>query len=97
MAVKHPLVGRHVIHAVVVPDRWSGSAVVELQHALGDVFAVEPVCDEIDGKRGRDEPHGAHGLAAPEGQRGECESADDGDGDPDENRHDLIHVGSLGG
>ena len=86
VAVEHPLVGRHVVHAVVVPHRRRRPRIVEPQHLLGDELAVEAVGDEVDAERRRDQPHRVDAFAAAERQRGERERADDGDGGPDAER-----------
>ena len=78
MPVEHPLVRRHIVHAVVVPLGRRRTRIVQLQHALGDVFAVEAVGDEIYAEGGCHEPHGVDGLAATERQRGKGKGADDG-------------------
>ena len=97
MAVEHPLVGRDVVHPVVVAHRRCHPARVDLQHARGDVHAVVAVGEEVDRQGRRHEPDGAHGFAALERNGGECETADDCDRTPDQDRHEPVHVASFGG
>ena len=94
VTVEHPLVRRHVVHAVVVPLGRRLAAVVEHEHLLGDELAVEAVGDEIRRERGGHQPDGVDVLAAVERQRSERECTDDGDAAPDEDGRELVHGAS---
>ena len=82
MTVEDPLVGRHVVHAVVVPDGGRRARRVHLEHLVGDELAVEAVGDEIDAERCRHEPYGVDAFAAAESECGKGERPDDGYGWP---------------
>ena len=94
VTVEHPLVRRHVVHAVVVPLGRRLAAVVEHEHLLGDELAVEAVGDEIRRECGGHQPDGVDVLAAVERQRSERERTDDGDAAPDEDGRELVHGAS---
>ena len=75
VAVEHPLVGRHVVHAVVVPHGGRRPRVVEPEHLLGDELAVEAIRDEIDAERRGHQPDRVDALAATERECREGERA----------------------
>ena len=91
MTVKHVLVGRHVIHAVVMALGRRHAGVVEPEHLVRDELAVEPVGDEVDAERGGHQPHCAYVFAATQGERGKGKCADDSDQRPQGNGHELVH------
>src|SRR5678815_4907746 len=95
VTVEHPLVRRHIVHAVVVAHRGRYPIVIELQHPFRDVFAIEPIRDQINGHRRRHEPYGVDALAPTECECRERERARDGDYGPEKVRNDPVHRDSL--
>ena len=84
MAEGDPLLGGHVVAAVVEADGGGDVSVVEFEDAVCDEARVESVAERIDTDRGDDEPQDAWFLAAREGEDAECGRAEAGDGDPED-------------
>src|SRR5207249_10778085 len=95
VAVEYPLIGGHVVAAVREPLGGRGAAVVEGEHARGDLLRIEAIADDV-GADGRDEqPRGVDSLSAREGEYGEAERAQCGDRAPEEHRAESSHGGKL--
>ena len=65
MAEGDPLLGRHVVAAVVQADRRRNVRVVEFKHAVGDESRVETIAEGVNAHRRDDEPEHARPRRAP--------------------------------
>ena len=91
MARCHPLVGRTEVAAVVEALGRSRAAIVEAKHRVSEVARVEAIRHQVGAYAGDDEPPGADGLAARQGQHAEGGRAEHRNHYPDRNRKQLFH------
>ncbi len=87
----HPLVGRTEVAAVVEALGRSRAAIVETKHGISEVARVEAVRHQVGAYAGDDEPPGADGLSARQGEHAEGCRAEYRNHDPHGNGKELFH------
>jgi len=96
MAEQHVAVGRHIIEPVIVSIGWCLSSGIDTQHPVGDEQGIEAEGDEVNAKSGDDQPCGADGLAAVQGNDAERDHAQRDNPRPEQLRLDPVPAGDQG-
>jgi hypothetical protein len=86
-----PSIGREIVATVLHPNGGRGATVIDGEDLRGDEATIEAVPNRVTAERCREQPAGADGLSAREGETCERGGAKRRDGDPEENRERATH------
>jgi hypothetical protein len=92
VAEDDPLVRGNEVTAVLQPLGGGGAHGIESENLGSDEFAIETVTQGKDAKCRNHQPHGIDLLAAMQGDRAHGKCACDGDGDPEKDSREFLHV-----